>query len=137
MSGLSELDAHSTFLVGVGNISHSQSLVSLRLSNVSITSLPQDLPSSLTHLYLDENPINASAGDLSALVARLPALHALSIGVVSIPIVLDDSSASELCMRQDGQCHGTRVTAPTGCTVGQECSWTLQLYDADDQAAFT
>eukprot|EP01043_Picozoa_sp_COSAG02_P004993 COSAG02_NODE_133_length_34692_cov_83.845229_6_plen_931_part_00 len=142
MTRLSTVDLHGTRVSGVGDISRSDSLVSLRLSNVSITSLPQDLPSSLTHLFLDQNPINASAGDLSALVARLPALHALSIGVVSIPIILDTSpSSTSLCLVTfpDGQskCCGTRVTVPTGCTVGHECSWTLQLYDADDQPALT
>ena len=137
MSALVQLDAHSTLLSGVGNISQSRSLRSLRLSSTLISFLPLSLPSSLTHLYLDESPINASASELAAFVARLPQLHAMSIGVVSIPIVLDPSRASQLCMLDSADCHGTRVTAPTGCRVGHDCIWKLQLYDADDQPALT
>eukprot|EP01044_Picomonas_judraskeda_P033185 COSAG03_NODE_13173_length_513_cov_5.466184_1_plen_167_part_10 len=132
-----QLDAHSTLLSGVGNISQSRSLRSLRLSSTLISFLPLSLPSNLTHLYLDESPINASASELAAFVARLPQLHALSIGVVSIPIVLDPSRASQLCMVDSADCLGTRVTAPTGCRVGHDCIWKLQLYDADDQPALT
>eukprot|EP01044_Picomonas_judraskeda_P002936 COSAG03_NODE_226_length_10318_cov_14.007925_2_plen_1266_part_00 len=133
MTALVALDAHSTFLSGVGDISQSLSLRSLRLSNTLISFLPPLLPSSLTHLYLDENPINASAGELAALVARLPQLHALSISVVSIPIALDD--ASPFCVLD--YCHGTRVTAPPGCRVGDDCSWMLQLVDVDEEPALT
>ena len=32
-------------------------------------------------------------------------------------------------------CAGTRVTPPSDCAVGSECSFQLQLYDADDQPA--
>lgn len=139
LAALSVLDLHSTRVSGLANFSRCESLVSLRLSNISISSLPQSLPVGLTHLYLDENPINASAGDVSALAARLPQLHALSIGIVLVPIVLDRSSrAQQSCVLQDSdECGGTRVSAPTGCRVGQSCSWTLQLYDADDQPALT
>ena len=44
-----------------------------------------------------------------------------------------------VCLRQmrGPLMSGTRVTAPTSSIVGDECSWTLQLYVADDQPALT
>eukprot|EP01043_Picozoa_sp_COSAG02_P054694 COSAG02_NODE_6232_length_3710_cov_3.154528_3_plen_878_part_00 len=138
MTGLLALDAHSTHLTGVGNISQLHSLRSLQLSNCSISVLPVLVPSGLTHLYLDANPINATIVEMSALVARLSKLHALSISVLSIPIVLDSMRALEFCMLQStSDCVGTRVTTPTGCRVGHDCSWILQLHDADDQPSLT
>ena len=116
------LDFHSMLLQGtVPNMTLCTSLQSLRLTNNSFTRLPAALPRSLTHLYLDANPLNATAAEVGSLTDNLPGLHALSIGIVSVSVDLD----------------ATAVTVPTGCRVGQECSWKMQLYDTDGQPALT
>ena len=63
-------------------------------------------------------------------------MHALSVGLISVPVILEDTRKypDDRC---NGQCDGTRVTPPTDCAVRSECSFHLQMYDADDKPALT
>ena len=135
MQSLETLDIHVARLSGrVPSLLNCLNLRTLRLSNNSLTGLPRTLPQSLTHLYLDDNPIDADAEELSNLTATLPQLHALSISFVNIPMVLEPTSDLP-CVAAGEMCFGARVAAPTGCRVGATCSWRFELYDADDQRA--
>ena len=49
---------------------------------------------------------------------------------------LETTSAAAAATPHTG-CKGTRVAPPESCTVGRDCSWTLALYDADDEPALT
>eukprot|EP01046_Picozoa_sp_COSAG06_P070464 COSAG06_NODE_19720_length_825_cov_1.420110_1_plen_234_part_10 len=140
--GRGSLDLHSMRLHGaIPDFTACTDLQSLRLSNNTFTDLPPGLPPSVTHLYLDANPLNATAADLSRLTATLPSLHALDVGLVNVPIILEsfDVIFNEQCgvTASHTFCFGTRVTPPTGCVVGRACSWVLHLHDADDQPALT
>ena len=153
------LDLHNMRLQGAPDFSRCTNLQTLSLTNNSFTGLPAGLPPSLTHAYLDANPLDATAADLSQLTATLPNLHALSVDLVNVPIILEQTGyfpdpRCNVAYPVDGVhtghgdlalnywsgiphagCQGTKVTRPTECTVGVDCSWELQLKDADNQPA--
>eukprot|EP01046_Picozoa_sp_COSAG06_P008706 COSAG06_NODE_442_length_15715_cov_16.651639_11_plen_1438_part_00 len=134
LRSLERIDLHDAGFSGpLPSLANCISLVSLRLSANGFTRLPPALPPSLTHLYLNANPLNATAAELSVLTATLPSLHALSVGFVSVPMVLEMTSG----LPCNGWCYGTRVTPPRDCRVGEACSWELALHDADDEAGLT
>eukprot|EP01043_Picozoa_sp_COSAG02_P012215 COSAG02_NODE_469_length_21727_cov_64.506334_1_plen_908_part_00 len=117
-----QIDFHNMCLEGsVPSLTGCTRLESLRLTSNSLTGFSTHMPQALTHLYLDANPLNATAEEVQALMANTPNLRAMTIDIMSAPVVLAD----------------TAVAAPTDCRVGGECSWILQLYDADDQPALT
>ena len=125
----------------VPDLSGCRSLKVLRLTNNSFDSLPAAAPGNITHFYLDQNPLNASAADLSRLTHGLLNLHTLAVGIVNVPIILESSMdyPNPRCNIPSAEsregCRGTWVKAPSSCIVGQPCSWRLDLRDADDQAA--
>eukprot|EP01044_Picomonas_judraskeda_P009052 COSAG03_NODE_1075_length_4882_cov_28.476479_1_plen_251_part_00 len=122
MAGLQYLYLHNQHLCGViPDLSGCMSLISLRLANNSFTGLPAALPASVSHVYFDANPLNASATALAALILPLSALHAFSIGMMAVPLDLER----------------TRIAPPQACQVGRDCSWLLQLQDTDDEPALT
>ena len=115
-------DLHNARLSGtLPALGGCDSLTSLDATNNSFTGLPPGLPASLTHAYLDANPLNATAAELSELTRALPDLHALSVGLISVPIILEDSYfyPDDRCNVDYGSlgdrrgCQGTRVTPPT------------------------
>ena len=143
------IDLHSMQLQGnIPDFSGCINLVSLRLNNNSFTGLPASLPPSISHVYLGDNPLGATPTELSNLTADLPLLNTMSVSLVNVPIILEDTSMTyisadrSLCnmfgvFGEQSGCKGTRVAKPTDCAVGRECSWLLQLYDADDLPAAT
>ena len=102
-------------------------LTVMNLYNCSFTELPTSLPTSITHLYLNHNPLNATASALATLLAPMRALRVLDVGFISSRIVLDgaDSAATHA--------FGTRVFRPTGCHVGGACAFVLHMYDDENQ----
>ena len=102
----------------VPDLTNCSSLQSLTLTNNSFTGLPPGLPASLTHAYLDANPLNATAAELSELTGSLPELHALSVGLISVPIILEHTQyyPDDRCNIGQG-CRGARVMKPTDCAA--------------------
>jgi hypothetical protein len=86
-------------------------LESLDLDNNSLTRLPPPLPKSLTHLYLNSNPINATAFELAALLAPLENLRLVDIGVLNIGADL----------------KSTQIRKPDDCQIGATSSCFFQL----------
>ena len=98
----------------------------LDLSGNRLTALPRELPAGLTHLYLGDNPLAAAAGALGAALLALPALAALDVAYLGLPVKLGYEYPSD----------GTHVTKPAGCRLGPgapPCAFTLQLYDSQNQ----
>jgi hypothetical protein len=104
----------SATLAGCGN------LRVLDLSNNSLTVLPANLPLGLTHLFLGSNPIQATATELTGIVDGAPALAALDVAFLALPVDL----------------MSTVVTKPDDCQLGltaPPCTFVLQLYDKQGQ----
>eukprot|EP01046_Picozoa_sp_COSAG06_P017147 COSAG06_NODE_1155_length_10484_cov_7.061759_9_plen_1028_part_00 len=100
----------------------------LNVNNCSLTSLPSSLPRSISHLYLNRNPILATMSGVSTLLGSLDGsrLHVLDAGF-SWPLQLDGF--------RDGAGKGTRVANPRSCHIGTACEFILFMYDKDDQPA--
>jgi hypothetical protein len=100
-------------------------LFEINLGECAITALPAALPSSVTHLYLNNNPLNTTGDDLRSLLATLPNLHVLDVGFTNLPIVLTDTIVGN----EHNQIGGTHIAAPTECHVGSVCVFRLYMYD--------
>ena len=139
LGNLTNLYLDNTRLRGaIPDLSGCTALEVLILTGNSFTALPVAIPRSVTHLYLDENPLNSTAEDLAKLTHGLETLRTLSVSVSNLPIILESSAEypNWRCNIGD-RCRGTWVKQPTGCKVGQPCSWLLKLRDADDESART
>lgn len=113
-------------------------LVLMDCANNSLPHLPDPIPPSLTHLFINANPIADDLTALQGLVA--PHLHVFDYSFINIPIVLN--AETDQCNVQGPEdltkgCFGPRVITPPGrtCHVGgaPPCQFHLQMYDADDQ----
>ena len=119
------LDLHGCLISSIGILTGCQTLTSLDVSDNLLTSLPTGLPPTLTHLYLGSNPLHNSAVELGSLLHALPALAALDVGFLELPVQLSVV----------GTQGGTRITMPPAgdCRLGSRetpaCRLKLQLYD--------
>ena len=95
------------------------------LHNCSFTALPTSLPESLTHLYLNHNPIDAQPSDLSSLLDVVTGLHVLDVGFINSRVQLQYTTG--------GSSFGTRVSNPSPCHIAAPCAFVLTLYDDNDQ----
>jgi hypothetical protein len=131
-TGLSALDFHSCFLQAAPALAACTSVRTLDLSNNELVALPQSLPPSLTHLYVNGNPLEVTAASLSAVLAYATQLAALDIQFLSAPLFFYGASDPSCLI---SICNGPRVSAPGACVLGNTsvCRWTLQMYDAYDQ----
>ncbi len=127
LSKLHELLLYSNQLIEgtVPALSGCPGLRVLDMHNCSLTRLPRSLPASLTHLYLDRNPLYSQSSKLRSLLRALGKLHVVDIGFINSKIVLEP----------DGHLNGTRVTKPNSCRVGEPCAFVLHMYDEYDQPA--
>ena len=130
----SSLDLHSCRLDAVASLADCGHLAVLDVSNNRLAALPPALPPSLTHLYINGNPLTLRAAILSEVLANTPQLAALDIQFLNAPLILNAASDAH-CLAGSDNCYGPRVAAPGACVLGNAtaCRWTLQLYDAWDQ----
>jgi Leucine-rich repeat (LRR) protein len=131
LAKLQSLRLDSTFLGGTPpSFADCVQLEHLDLGDCFFTGLPLALPSTLTHLYLGSNPIDASTTELHSLLGPLDRLlSVLEVGLVRSDIPLD------VAPRHSCDLHhpcGPRLFTPTGCTVGGACAFRLDLYDEAD-----
>eukprot|EP01043_Picozoa_sp_COSAG02_P021545 COSAG02_NODE_1097_length_14589_cov_6.159075_5_plen_1535_part_00 len=95
------------------------------LHNCSLTQLPAVLPGSVSHLYIQHNPIDAHATNLSALMRSLPDLRMLEAGFTNSHVQLAQYTPTSIGL-------GPRVSNPSPCHLGALCAFVLQLYDEYD-----
>ena len=132
---------NNRFVGAPPNLAGCSSLKSVDLNSNMLTSLSLPgvetwLPPSLTHLYFDANPLNATMTHLNAVTQGLPDLHALDLSFINIDVMLD----CRACDAVGAACSGTRVLSPLSCQLGdnaQVCTWKLVVYDKDDQPTIT
>lgn len=145
MSSLRILDLHNSRLVELANeLWQCERLEVLDASHNLLRNLPLQLPRSLTHVYLDQNPLNLTTERVSAALGSAPSVVSFAIAGTTVPITLawhefSPPQCSSIAWRGTG-CAGTRVIRPAGCRVGPSappCTFTLQMYDADEQPAVT
>lgn len=106
----------------------------LGFSNNRFTQLPDAVDPGTTHVYLSGNPIRSTAAELSSLIATMPDLLAFDVNFVfESPFLLEEPSMD--CHRAGyggglNSCflNDKILDPPESCTVGQPCSWTLQVY---------
>eukprot|EP01048_Picozoa_sp_COSAG05_P007703 COSAG05_NODE_551_length_8736_cov_5.409401_1_plen_1202_part_00 len=141
LKSLQEVDVHSAQLVALSSsLNGCSSLVTLDATNNSLRSLPVSLPPSLTHIYLNENPLNVTMERLALVLHKINRVHSLELSATNIPVVLAWQPHSPPLCNVDGVlhgCRGTRVETPNNCRVGlgaPPCSFLLHIYDSDDQA---
>ena len=117
LSHLTKLDVHNSAITGFA----------APISDPSY-SCPS-LPGSLTHLYVEGNPINMTGAAVSALLSPLD-LNVLDFSFINIPVQLD--CVDETCSGTDngghhngGHSFGTRVGRPANgiCYVGGACAF--------------
>ena len=97
----------------------------LDVHNCSLIQLPASLPSSVTHVYMQHNPINAQAANLSALMRLLPELRVLDASFINSNVQLTQKTKSSVGF-------GPRVSNPSPCRVGASCAFVLHMYDDYD-----
>lgn len=131
---LTDLDVHSTLMTGsVPDLEGCKLLRFLDLGSCRFTALPESLPTTLTHCYLDHNPFNASAASLQTLLATMPALRSLEVGFTNVPVVLEPQKRTHFTSRlQAENIDGTRVATPQNCVVGHQCTFLLSLHDSEN-----
>jgi Leucine-rich repeat (LRR) protein len=117
------LNFHGCALVGNGSagLAGCGKLRFLDLSSNSLTVLPTSLPEGLTHLYLRSNPMRATAAELRVMIRGAPALAAIDVAFLALPVELSS----------------TWVTRPVDCRLGRgppRCAFVLQFYDDDGRA---
>jgi hypothetical protein len=117
------MDVHGCALVGNGSaaLSNCDKLRVLDLSSNSLTVLPSNFPRGLSHLFLDSNPIHATATELTGIVNGAPNIAALDVAFLALSVNLEN----------------TRLTKPTDCRLGPEppqCAFVLHLHDAQNRA---
>eukprot|EP01043_Picozoa_sp_COSAG02_P023038 COSAG02_NODE_1218_length_13814_cov_250.988844_5_plen_1293_part_00 len=99
----------------------------LDVQNCSFSNLPASLPSTITHLYLANNPVYEHTNGLVSLLQTLPDLGVLDVGFVNTWPVFGQEGLDV----QRG--YGSRLTNPTQCRIGQsDCAFVLHLYDQDN-----
>ena len=130
MSILVRLDLHGNQgLSGTLPSFATTALRSIDAGNCSFSGLPRALPATTSHLYLNNNPLRATAQELSVLLGSLPKLHVLDIGYMdegtTVPLEFGQSSSSVFY-------QGVRVHNPTTCHIGEPCVFVLHMYDSDD-----
>jgi hypothetical protein len=128
MRSMYRLSLHNSRVTGVQDLSGCNSLKSLDIGNCLVKSLPIALPSSIDHLYLNHNPLNASASTLNNLLSTLPNLHVLDIGFINIHTVLEPTRAAGNFPKS----FGSQVATPDNCHVGQNCAFRLDIFDEDN-----
>jgi hypothetical protein len=135
LSKLQNLFVHSTLLSGtLPALDSCTNLAQLDVHDCALTGLPPSLPmKQFTHLYLNRNPLDATASELAALLYGHPTLHVLDIGFFNARVVLEpnvygEATNGERFLRS----YGTRVAKPSGCVVGGFCAFRLDLYDDYD-----
>eukprot|EP01047_Picozoa_sp_COSAG01_P106496 COSAG01_NODE_35602_length_529_cov_2.937209_1_plen_121_part_01 len=109
-------------------------LRTLDLSNNSLRALPSKLPSNLTHLYVNANPLAITFASLSRSLDGTN-LSALDVQILNAPLILNSARDPE-CLAGGIGCLGPRVAIPGTCGLGPKaapCQWTIKLYDAWDQ----
>ena len=128
LSALYELYMHSNLALSgsVPSLTGCKRLAVLDLHNCSLIGLPTSLPGSITHLYLNHNPIDAHPANLSALMGSVSALHVLDTGFINSKIQLQFTA-------DGGGSGGTRVTNPGQCHIGAPCEFLLAMYDDYDE----
>ena len=99
----------------VDGLSWSPALAVLDLGTNEMTELPATLPVNLTHLYLNNNPINATAPALAAMLKPMERLSAFDVTLVN---------AVDL--------RHTRVNL-TKCSKQSTCEIILYLFDSQNQ----
>ena len=120
-------------------LTNATQLTSLNVGNCSFSGLPSSLPTSISHLYMNQNPIQATVGDLTKLLSSIGSnnLHVLHIGF-NWPLCLDGLHCNGRNHTSTGLTRfgrGARVNNPTPCHLGASCEFLLQMYDEDDQPA--
>jgi Leucine-rich repeat (LRR) protein len=139
LGALAELDLHNASLSGtLPALMNCSKLTSLDVSNNSLKYLPSSLPRSLTHIYLERNPFNSSALQVSRLLQSIPGVHSVNVAFSNVAIILEPVSDSD--PRCNGHCIGARMTSPKHCRIGVDalpCRFILRMYDGDDQPAKT
>ena len=98
----------------------------LDLHNCSLTALPASLPASITHLYLDHNPIDAHLADLSSVLGSVSALRVLDVGFINSKVQLEQNRVGA---DVEGGSYGTRVANPGSCRIDTPCAFVLAMYD--------
>jgi Leucine-rich repeat (LRR) protein len=119
-----QIDAHSCMLTENGtaglNSSGCRNLRLLDLVNNSLTALPAELPTGLTHLFLGANPIKTTANEFSDLLAGLGQLVGFDGAFLNADVDLGKGM----------------VTPPASCRLGVGaplCTFSLQLEDSHKQ----
>ena len=136
-----ELDVHGNTMLS-GSLPDLRAAIGLRnldAGGCSFSRLPPALPSSITHLYLNDNPLNSSTSELGELLGTLSAtaLRVLNVGFSSAHIVLECRHGS-FCTKNeqnpDRGGFGTRVYNPRQCHIGDAlCAFVLEMMDSDDK----
>eukprot|EP01049_Picozoa_sp_SAG25_P001485 SAG25_NODE_66_length_17563_cov_34.737918_17_plen_731_part_00 len=126
------VDLHENQFDSAPAMANCTELRTLDLSNNSLAALPSTLPSDLTHLYVNANPLNVTVSALSQSLHGTD-LAALDVQFLNVPLFWNYINHGEGCL---GSCDGPRVAAPRMCALGPNappCQWTIHLYDAWDQ----
>jgi hypothetical protein len=137
---LQHLDLHSNRFNSAPAMASCSMLQTLDLSNNSLTALPLTLPPSLTHLYVNANPLNITAASLSQTLQGTTRLAALDVQFLNASLIFtpagDHPNGDPECQVGPWGCKGPRITSPRTCRLGPKakpCQWTIKLYDAWDQ----
>lgn len=127
------------------SLSNCVGLSALDISRNQITRLPPVLPSSLSHLFFSQNPLNDTAENAGRLLIASPQLRSVDIGFVNSPLLLEspfwyDSDKECLLTSYDPnipppECYGARVKRASTCRIAEECvgAFVLEMFDAHDQ----
>jgi hypothetical protein len=132
-SSLNELQDLRTLIMAntrisgaVPHLSGCNVLTSVDMGNCALSRLPTALPVTISHLYLNGNPLNATAAQVSQLLATLPKLSATDISMSNSPIILEPLSFA-------GELHtGTEVATPNDCIIGEPCKFVLYMVDTSN-----
>ncbi len=112
------------------------SLQSADFHSGSFTRLPTSMPDSITHLFLNKNPIHAHSANLSSFLGTVPALKVFAAGFINSNIQLqyNQSTCTAIGGRLMSGCGlGARVINPRKCHLGSPCAFVLYMYDDHDQ----
>jgi Leucine-rich repeat (LRR) protein len=127
LTSLSTLNLQSTSMTGLVPDFRNTQLAYLHLGNCAFNRLQHMpwLPSTVSHVYLNNNPLDVTAAIVEALLDTIPLVHVFELAAVNIDVPLERHRDS----------FGTRVIKPTECRVGGDCAFRLDLYDMDDRPA--
>ena len=121
LTELQKLDLHSNLALSgsVPSLTGCRRFEVLDLHNCSLTALPASLRGSITHLYLNHNPIDTNSANLSSLLGSVSALHVLDAGFINFKV--------QLQYVVGGGSDGTVVTNPGSCHTGAQCVFVLAM----------